>query len=384
MRVAYISLQTPYLRSSWSGIPWYSLQEIQRRFPDTHVIDTPRADRLVDKFAKLERFGVNVRRSPPVTSYYAWRINAALERIRPDVVIAISAAHKLAWIDRRWPIVYAADALYMSVMTYYEKYADTGRGMLLAGERVQRAFLERADRVLMASQWGADSARQHYGLLPDCVSVAPMGANLDSDPGFVPPSMDTPLTLLFVGYTWERKGGPLVLETWRELRARGVAARLHIVGVEPEEARGLEGVELHGRIDKSDPVQYAKIDGLYRQSHFFFMPGRQEAYGIVYCEAAAFGRPVVAAETGGIPTIVLDGETGLVLPMDAGPALFADRILALWQDRNRYAATCVAARNRFETVLNWRAWGARVEAAIGSMVPGYASCSRVGEDRDGQ
>lgn len=368
MRIAYIALSTPHLRSSWSGIPWYSFHEVKRRFPDTHVIDTPRVDAWLHFSAKFEKFGFSIRRHPLVTRYFAWKINRALKRIRPDAIVAVSAAHKLAGIDPRWPMIYAADALYMTVMTYYGKYGTTSARTLAAGDRVQRAFLQRADRILLGSQWAVDSARTFYDLPGERCIVVPMGANLDLDPGFAAPALDTPLTLLFVGFAWERKGGPLVLETWRELRARTGNARLHIVGCNPPEAQGLDGVTVHGPIDKKDPAQYALFLELYRQAHFFMMPSRQEAFGIVYCEAAAFGRPVVAARTGAIDTIVRDGETGLVLPLDAGPASYADRILALWSDPAAYAASCVASRARYESVLNWRSWGDRVEQAIADVL----------------
>lgn len=368
MRIAYIALQTPHSRASWSGIPWYSFQEIRRRFPDTHVIDTPRLDRAIDKLAKLERYGLHLRRSPPVIALYGRLINAALERIRPDAIVAVSAAHKLAAIDRKWPMIYAADVMYMTVMRYYEKYAGVSDKAIAQGDSVQRAFLERADRVLLGSDWAVESAREHYGLGADRLWSVPMGANLDADPGFAPPDAGAPVTLLFVGFAWERKGGPLVLDTWRALRRRTGNARLHIVGCNPPEAQGLDGVTIHGLIDKTDPEQYRRFVDLYRQAHFFMMPSRQEAFGIVYCEAAAFGRPVVAARTGAIDTIVRDGETGLVLPLDAGPASYADRILALWSDPAAYAASCLASRARYESVLNWRSWGDRVEQAIADVL----------------
>jgi hypothetical protein len=90
VRIAYVSLSTPFSRASWSGIPWYSLREVQRRFPDTHVIDTPGSDKLVDRIATIERFGMNVRRNNLIAQYYSQAINEQLERLQPDAVIAAS------------------------------------------------------------------------------------------------------------------------------------------------------------------------------------------------------------------------------------------------------------------------------------------------------
>jgi glycosyltransferase involved in cell wall biosynthesis len=97
-------------------------------------------------------------------------------------------------------------------------------------------------------------------------------------------------------------------------------------------------VILHGRLNKTDPGQYETFLSLYRDAHFFIMPSRQEAYGIVYCEAAAFGRPAIAAQTGGVGTIVGDDRTGLLFPLEATPADYADRILALWSQPEAYVA----------------------------------------------
>jgi glycosyltransferase involved in cell wall biosynthesis len=357
VRIAYISIATPFSRRSWSGIPWYSHREVLRRFPDTHVIDTPVLDSLTTKMATLERAGVAVRRRHIVAQHYSKVIDRQLEKLKPDAIVAVASAHKIAYIDRKWPIVYVADAMYSSVIDHYGKYRVMRPNARAQGDIVQRALLERVDRTLLCSQWAVDAARLAYGLPESSIRAVPMGANLDADPGYQPPATTGPLKLLFVGYDWERKGGPLLLEIWRELRRRTGDAQLHIVGARPAAAHGLDGVFLHGKIDKSDHQDYLKLTELYRGASFLAMPSREEAYGIVYCEAAAFGRPAIAARTGGVGGVVEDDRTGLLLALDASPADYADRILALWGDADRYLGMCQAARRHYETTLNWSAWG---------------------------
>ncbi|WP_298396715.1 glycosyltransferase family 4 protein [Sphingobium sp.] len=314
--------------------------------------------------AVAERFGAIVRRHWIVSRYYRAVINAELERLQPDVVVGMAAAHKLALIDPKWPFVYAADALHGTIINYYDKYLRMSDRSKTQGEELQKRLLERTDRILLGSRWAADEAIHRYGLPSEQVKVAPMGANLDNDPGFSPPPVDRPLTLLFIGYAWERKGGPLILDIWRALRRHRPDTELHIVGARPKAAEGISGVTIHGLINKTDPVEYRRFVDLYRQSHFFIMPSRQEAYGIVYCEAAAFGRPVIAKLTGGIETIVEDGRTGLLFPTQATPEEYAERILTLWNDPERYQAACRDARDAYEARLNWRSWGDVAEHAI--------------------
>ena len=100
-----------------------------------------------------------------------------------------------------------------------------------------------------------------------------MGANLDEDPGpgSFRPSLGA-LTLLFVGYDWNRKGGPLVLDTFAELKRRIGRVTLHVVGVTPENTRGVEGVIHHGVLRKSSPEERERLIELFRTASFFFMP----------------------------------------------------------------------------------------------------------------
>ena len=83
------------------------------------------------------------------------------------------------------------------------------------------------------------------------------------------------------------------------------------------------------------------------------MPSRFEAFGFVFCEAAAYGVPPISRITGGVGEIIRDGVNGIGLPADASAADFAERIVALFRDHEAYARTANAARADFETRLNW-------------------------------
>ena len=91
-------------------------------------------------------------------------------------------------------------------------------------------------------------------------------------------------------------------------------------------------------------------------------------YGIAPIESAAFGRPAVVSNAGGLPTVVVDGETGRVVPLGTSVAGWADAVEAICARPERYAAFSKAARARQESVLNWDAWGRTVRGLIEQVV----------------
>ena len=300
-------------------MPWFSYKAVSEKFDDVHLIDTPLLDRIIERLSALQRFGLSVRQHRIVTWFYSKVINARLDQIAPDIVISIGASHKLVAIDPKWKVIHVSDALFTTMVNYYEKFGRFRQGVLRSGHADMQSFLRRVELVLFASDWARDSATELYHCEEDRLRVLPFGANLETDPGRRSRRLDGPLVLLFVGYDWKRKGGSIVLEAWQQIRRELPDAELHIIGCRPEAAKNLPGVTLHGRLRKADARDYARLTSLYESASMFFMPARQEAFGMVYCEAAAYSLPVVATRTGGVPTPVQNGQTGILLPLDAGP-----------------------------------------------------------------
>jgi alpha-maltose-1-phosphate synthase len=103
---------------------------------------------------------------------------------------------------------------------------------------------------------------------------------------------------------------------------------------------------LSGMLSKREVIQ------LLSHSTLFACPSVYEPLGIVNLEAMACGTAVVASKVGGIPEVVADGETGLLVPPDDPDAL-AESINALTRDRDRAKAMGVAGRERAQSQFDW-------------------------------
>lgn len=232
-------------------------------------------------------------------------------------------------------------------------------------EAVDRASLGHNAMTFFASHWAVAEAARDYGIPMDRMAVVPFGANLVDPPtraeveGWIGARPRDALRLFFLGKEWERKGGPEALDLVRELRARGVAATLDVVGCNPvlnDADRAL--VELHGFIDHSRPEGREKVRQLLARAHVLLFFSHAEAFGIAVCEAAAFGVPAFAADVGGIPTIVRPGINGWLMPASFSATEGAATLQASFARDGEYQRLARGARDDFETRLNWPAAGA--------------------------
>jgi glycosyltransferase involved in cell wall biosynthesis len=133
----------------------------------------------------------------------------------------------------------------------------------------------------------------------------------------------------------------VLLDAFARARAEVPALTLEIAGAGPldRELRAVAppGVTFLGRVDPVAPV--------YERNAIVVVPSRGEGFGMVALEAAERGRPAIVAGVGGLPEIVADGETGLVVPT-GDPAALAAAIVRLATDPEQVRALGAAARAR--------------------------------------
>lgn len=165
---------------------------------------------------------------------------------------------------------------------------------------------------------------------------------------------------------WKLKGGDKVLAAYRALRQRGFPCHLTLIGIHPETLP--EDVTTIGLLDKAKPSDVALLKEAYQKANFFFMPSTFNCFGIVYAEGASFGVPSLATRVGGVSQVVREDVNGLLFEADSSAEEMADRIIALYNDRQRYERLCQSALQDAQERLNWKVWGEKLEAILCSVV----------------
>jgi len=173
------------------------------------------------------------------------------------------------------------------------------------------------------------------------------------------------LRLLFVGVDWVRKGGDVAFAAVQQLRQQGVDATLTIVGCQtPAGVRSQPFVQVHRFLRRNHPAELQQLHALFSQANLFILPTRAEAFGIVFAEAASFGLPSLACNTGGVSAAIESGKTGVLLDVAASAADFVAQINTLRANPTAYRQMCLAAFAKYQTQLNWGVIARRIHAEI--------------------
>jgi glycosyltransferase involved in cell wall biosynthesis len=359
LTIALVAIDDPTSPSAWSGIPAGMLSgftEVGARVVTVGVFRQGLAlpFRIAGRVRNtLWRDTYRCEREPALLSSYARQVAKAINGLDVALVVAPGSIPVSA-LKVRPPIVIWADATVGAMVGYYDEFSDWSPRTTKNAVRAERAAVSRTDLFVAASEWAASSARAEYGLPEERTAVVPFGANIENVPAIQRRSPGHEVRLLSVGVDWVRKGVDVAVGAATELRRAGVPARLDVVGCEPPDGITLPPfVTVHGFVSKASSEGRRQLDELYRSAHVFILPSRAECFGVVFCEAAAYGLPVIARRTGGIPTAVLHGSTGLLIDPAEGATAYAEAVQQLLCRSDLYALLARRSRERYERELSW-------------------------------
>ena len=192
-----------------------------------------------------------------------------------------------------------------------------------------RRILRGARLVIAASNDLAESAR---ALGAREVRVIPSGVELPAQVG----EEAEPLEVLYAGRLSPEKG-------LLELVEAADGLNLVVAGDGPLRARvpGARGFVPHDELQR-----------LYARAAVVVCPSRREGFGVACLEAMAHGRPVVATAVGGLRDLVVDGETGIVVP-PRDPVALRTALTTLLADRDLRHRLGSAGRERARARFSW-------------------------------
>ena len=250
-----------------------------------------------------------------------------------------------------------------------------------ASRWVERTALEMADAIIAVSQGTKDDVLRHFDVDPDRIAVIHNGIDTDE---YRPQDASDALArygidpsvpyVLFVGRITRQKGIVHLVRAIRHLDPGFAIVLCAGAPDTPEIAAGMEAAVAEAQALRpnvhwiAEMVDKATVRQLYSHAAVFCCPSVYEPFGIINLEAMACQTAVVASAVGGVPEVVVDGETGLLVPFEpAGEESFEPRdperferdlataINSLMADPARREAMGDAGRARAVAQFGWAA-----------------------------
>lgn len=155
-----------------------------------------------------------------------------------------------------------------------------------------------------------------------------------------------------------KKGQDVLIDAFSQIADRYPDLDLVLVGASDDALPGLRGLcvqkGVQQRVHFHPDRPHEEIADFLRNAVLFVLPSRSEPFGIVLLEAGTMGLPVVASRVGGIPEVIADGETGILVPPDS-PRELARALQALLDDPDRRRVMGARLRNDVSTKFTWEA-----------------------------
>jgi len=300
-------------------------------------------------------------------------LGAQVETVAPRFRLPVYTLERLVFNEQlRWRNLRGCDAIVGFDMDGYRLVGRSGtphvasiKGVIADELRFERGFtrrtmaiqaaceaahVRRAGLVVTTSQYAALRLRQLYdvprmpAIVPEPIDLSRWRELFSQNPAEPDPAK---FTVLSVCRFYRRKRLPLLLGAARRLRERIPGLQVRIVGGGPEARRlhrmsrqlGLETV-----VRWLGDLPQSELAREYNRADLFCLPSVQEGFGIVFLEAMAAGKPIVAARAAAVPEVV---QHGLLAEPDDEDSL-TGAIARLYRDQELRAALAEAGRRLVE------------------------------------
>lgn len=231
----------------------------------------------------------------------------------------------------------------------------------------EEEVIAQSDCVIASTPYEFDDLAEHYGATPERLCTSPPGIDHrvfrpgDRDEARQWLGLGPEPIVLFAGRIQPLKGPDIAVAAVAQLESIEAAPpHLLIVGGpsgpdgDAELLRVRQAAEDLGITDRVHclaPQPHAQLVAFYQAADVLIMPSRAESFGLVAAEAQACGLPVVAGAVGGLPYVVSDGISGLLVD-GQDPAAYAGALAKVLEDP-ALAAHLSAGAVEFAAQFSW-------------------------------
>lgn len=354
-------------KMAWSGTTFYSSKALEKVFDVSYLIHRSSANwfhkLLLFLWQKVDR--VFHRRN--VAYVPIWYRKAAYKKTSREIENApvdycLSSLVDVIAFCKRGMIHFTDSFLHcgMEENTYFS----ITKADLRLMRKVYQRMMDHNPLFIVPSDWAKKDVEKYYRVPKERVLMAPFGPNI---PWREPPLKNKPIgktvNVLFVGFDYRRKGLDKVKKVIQQCNVLDSEKRylLHVAGCD---GTNEENMIYYGPLKRTIDAERAMLEELFQKADLFMMLPKQEAAGIVFCEAAMYGLPAFSNDVGGIGTYVRDKINGRLFAIDEPEENMAVELVALAHNEAAYRCYADNQRKLSVELFNWNAWSLSVAAFL--------------------
>lgn len=353
MKIAFLSSLNPTDIHNWSGTLYYMYHSLRTMHNITWVGRFQFVEVLNFHYKNC---GDNILFEPEKYSLlFGKLLSEHFAHVHYDVIICRDYFF-LADLVTNIPVIYIGDTTFRLFNEYLKL---ENRSFVQIADDLEKKAIQKSTHLIYSSEWAMNSAIHDYNANPQKISIVEFGANISEQPQFNIQKNSNICNLLFIGKEWERKGGDKAISIYQYLRQKKFSCTLTIVGSDPN-IQDIDNVEVYPYVDKNTEEGRNIFDLLLKRSHFLIAPTIFECFGIMFCEASAYGIPSITNDVCGVGQVIHNKKNGILLPLDSPVDKWGEIIIKYFNDKQLYQKISKSSFMEFENRLNWNVWMKKV------------------------
>jgi len=366
VKIVGVMDEDPFDQRTWSGSSYYFFNALKSGGNLTTAFSAT-ADRTIDYWHKLQSFQpdraawrfkyhLNTNHFRAMTKAALRQINS-VDRNDYNTLLQVGAWYDLTG-QGKFAVSYHDGNLATRLASPFGHPAISKHAINRALEH-ERQLYQKLDLIFPMSQWLANSFVKDFGCDKDKVIAVGAGINL---PTIRPIERNyINYNLLMVGKDFRRKGGNYLLDAF--VKAKRTLPKLTLTLIGPQLENLPDGVECLGFVDKRSPEGLQQLFDAFERASLFVLPSLYEPFGIALVEAMAHRIPCIGTRNCAMPEIIVENETGYLVPVADSDAI-AEKIIEAFADEKTYFAMCNKAYERYLANYTWSAVTQKITAAI--------------------
>ena len=201
---------------------------------------------------------------------------------------------------------------------------------------ITKRVLRKAEHITATGRFLKKQAESITSSAAHKISIIPFGVNIPES--ILEIEESTAIKICFIKNHRPVSGADILIKAMAEVKEEIPDIKLSLSGAENTQTSRLkkltEKLGLSDIIEFVGHINHSEIYSFIKKHNFMVMPSRAESFGVAAIESSACARAVVASNIGGVPEVVIDGKTGILVEPENHMAL-AKAIIELAKNTDR-------------------------------------------------